>query len=67
MTSKDVVWSITQSLNPKSTWYFIDSPIKSVTADGPYALQDHDQAPVGALLADLALFGNAIFPDHYLR
>jgi peptide/nickel transport system substrate-binding protein len=28
MTSKDVVWSITQSLTLKSTWSFIDSPIR---------------------------------------
>lgn len=66
MTSKDVVWSISQSLNPKSTWYFIDSPIKSVTADGPYAVKITTKQPWAPLLADLALFANAIFPDHYV-
>jgi peptide/nickel transport system substrate-binding protein len=66
MTSKDVVWSITQSLNPKSTWSFIDSPIKSVTADGPSAVKITTKQPWAPLLADLALFANAIFPDHYM-
>jgi peptide/nickel transport system substrate-binding protein len=66
MTSKDVVWSITQSLNPKSTWSFIDSPIKKVVADGPYRVKITTKQPWAPLLADLALFANAIFPDHYL-
>ncbi len=66
MTSADVVWSITQSLNPKSTWSFIDSPIKSAVADGPYAVKITTKQPWAPLLADLALFANAVFPDHYL-
>jgi peptide/nickel transport system substrate-binding protein len=66
MTSKDVVWSIDQSLNPKSTWSFIDSPIKSVAPDGAYAVKITTKHPWAPLLADLALFANAVFPDHYL-
>ena len=62
MTSKDVVCSITQSLNPKSTWSFIDSPIRSVTADGPYAVRITTKQPWAPLPADLALFANAILP-----
>jgi peptide/nickel transport system substrate-binding protein len=65
MTSKDVVWSITQSLNPKSTWSFIDSPIKSVVADGSYAVKITTKQPWAPLPADVALFANAIFPYNY--
>jgi len=65
MTSKDVVFSITQSLNPKSTWSFIDSPIKSVKADGPYAVVITTKQPWAPLLADLALFANGVVPYNF--
>jgi peptide/nickel transport system substrate-binding protein len=37
-----------------------------VTADGAYAVRITTKQPWAPLLADLALFANAIFPDHYL-
>jgi peptide/nickel transport system substrate-binding protein len=65
MTSKDVVFSIDQALNPASVWNFIDAPIKSVAPAGPYAVVITTRTPWAPLLADLALFANAVFPDHY--
>jgi peptide/nickel transport system substrate-binding protein len=65
MTSKDVVFSLDQALNPKSIWNFIDAPISSVTAAGPYAVVITTRTPWAPLLADLALFANAIFPDNF--
>lgn len=65
MTSKDVVFSIDQALNPKSIWNFIDAPIKSVVAAGPDAVVITTKTPWAPLRADLALFANAIFPDNY--
>jgi peptide/nickel transport system substrate-binding protein len=65
MTSKDVVFSLQQALNPKSIWNFIDAPIKSVRADGPYAVTITTKTPWSPLLADLALFANAIFPANW--
>jgi peptide/nickel transport system substrate-binding protein len=65
MTSADVVFSLDQALNPKSIWNFIDAPIKSVTADGPYAVTITTKSPWAPLLADLALFANAIFPANW--
>lgn len=65
MTSKDVVFSLDQALNPKSVWNFIDAPIKSVLAAGPYAVVITTKSSWAPLLADLALFANAIFPANY--
>jgi peptide/nickel transport system substrate-binding protein len=65
MTSKDVVFSIEQALNPKSTWNFIDAPIKSVTATGPYTVVVTTKSPWAPLRADLALFANAIVPANF--
>jgi peptide/nickel transport system substrate-binding protein len=65
MTSRDVVFSIDQALNPKSIWNFIDAPIKSVTAAGPYTVTITTKTPWAPLLADLALFANAIIPDNF--
>ena len=65
MTSRDVVFSIEQALNPKSIWNFIDAPIKSVAADGAYTVVVTTKSPWAPLLADLALFANAIVPDNF--
>jgi peptide/nickel transport system substrate-binding protein len=65
MTSKDVVFSIDQALNPKSIWNFIDAPIKSVAAAGPYTVVITTKTPWAPLLADLALFANAVIPDNF--
>jgi peptide/nickel transport system substrate-binding protein len=65
MTSKDVVFSIGQALSPKSIWNFIDAPIKSVRAAGPYTVVITTKTPWAPLRADLALFANAIVPDNF--
>lgn len=65
MTSKDVVFSIDQALNPKSVWNFIDAPIKSVRAAGPYTVVITTKTPWAPLRADLALFANAVVPDNF--
>ena len=62
MTSRDVVFSIRQALDPASTWKFIDAPIRSVAAAGPYTVVITTKSPWAPLLADLALFANAIVP-----
>ncbi len=65
MTSKDVVFSLDKALNPKNLWYFLDSNIKSVAADGPYTVTVTTKSPWAPTPSDLALFANAIFPDNY--
>jgi peptide/nickel transport system substrate-binding protein len=65
MTSADVVFSITQALDPKSAWNFVDSAIQSVTADGPEAVVVTTKYPWAPTLADLALFSNAIIPNNF--
>jgi len=65
MTSRDVVFSIDQALNPNSVWAFVDSSIKSVTASGPYAVVIVTKHPWAPLLADLALFANAVVPYNF--
>jgi peptide/nickel transport system substrate-binding protein len=65
MTARDVVFSIDQALNPKSIWNFIDAPIKSVAAAGPYTVVITTKTPWAPLLADLALFANAVIPDNF--
>jgi peptide/nickel transport system substrate-binding protein len=62
MTSKDVAFSIDQALNPNSVWSFIDGSIKSVSATGPYTVVVTTKHPWAPLLADLALFANAVVP-----
>src|SRR4029077_1107027 len=67
MTSKDVVWSITQAASSKDAANsYVDTAIKSVTADGPHAVKITTHEPWAPLLADLAMYANAIFPDHFL-
>jgi peptide/nickel transport system substrate-binding protein len=65
MTSSDVVFSIDQALNPNSVWSFIDSSIKSVKAKGPYSVVITTKHPWAPLLADLALFANAVVPNNF--
>ena len=65
MTSRDVAFSIDQALNPNSVWAFVDSSIKSVTASGPYAVVIVTKHPWAPLLADLALFANAVVPYNF--
>lgn len=67
MTSKDVVWSITQAAAKQDAANsYVDTAIKSVTAEGPYTVRITTREPWAPLLADLAMYANAIFPDHFL-
>jgi peptide/nickel transport system substrate-binding protein len=67
MTSKDVVWSITQAAAKQDAANsYVDTAIKSVTAEGPYTVRITTNQPWAPLLADLAMYANAIFPDHFL-
>lgn len=67
MTAKDVVWSITQAAAKQDAANsYVDTAIKSVTADGPYSVRITTREPWAPLLADLAMYANAIFPDHFL-
>lgn len=65
MTAKDAAFSITQALNPKSTWSFVDTAIKSAKATGPYTLVVTTKYPWAPLVADLALFTNAVIPADF--
>ncbi|WP_246136655.1 ABC transporter substrate-binding protein [Leekyejoonella antrihumi] len=66
MTSADVKFSIDQDTKHASTgWGFINSAIQQVQAAGKYTVViklKHAWAP---LIADLALFSNAIVPNNY--
>ncbi len=67
MTSKDVVWSITQAAAKQDAANsYVDTAIKSVIAEGPYTVKITTHEPWAPLLADLAMYANAIFPDHFL-
>ena len=66
MTSADVVFSIEQESSAHDTgWGFLESAIKSVTAQGPYTVEIMTKYPWAPLLADLAFFGNGIVPNNY--
>jgi peptide/nickel transport system substrate-binding protein len=65
MTAKDAAFSIEQALNPKSTWSFVDTAIKSAKATGPYSLVVTTKHPWAPLVADLALFTNAVIPADF--
>jgi peptide/nickel transport system substrate-binding protein len=67
MTSKDVVWSLTQAASPKDSGNsYIDAAIKSVAADGPYAVTIRTKVRWAPLPADLAMYVNDIFPARLL-
>jgi peptide/nickel transport system substrate-binding protein len=67
MTSKDVVWSLTQAAGPNDPGNsYVDAAIKSITADGPGAVKITTKVRWAPLRADLAMYVNAIFPAHYL-
>ena len=67
MTARDVVWSITQAASPRDAANsYVDAAIKSVVAEGRYAVRITTREPWAPLLSDLAMYANAIFPDHFL-
>jgi peptide/nickel transport system substrate-binding protein len=67
MTSKDVVFSITQAASAADgANNYVDTEIKKVVADGPNAVKIVLNFPWAPLLADLAMYANDIFPDHFM-
>ena len=65
MTADDVAFSINQALDPNSVWSFVDTAIKSAQATGPDTVVVTTKYPWAPLLADLALFANAVIPNNF--
>lgn len=66
MTSKDVKFSIDQdTAHAKTGWGFINSAIKSVEAPNTDTVLIHLKHAWAPLIADLALFSNAVVPNNY--
>jgi peptide/nickel transport system substrate-binding protein len=65
MTAADVKFSIDQARNPKTGWGYIDVAIKSVTVKDKYTVVIKTKFPWAPLVADIALFNNAILPKNY--
>jgi peptide/nickel transport system substrate-binding protein len=65
MTSADVKFSIDAARDPKTGWGYIDTAIKSVAAKDKYTVVVKTKYQWAPLLADLALFSNAIVPNKY--
>jgi peptide/nickel transport system substrate-binding protein len=65
MTSKDVQFSLEQTMAASQGWGYIDSAIKSVAAPSTDTVVINLKYAWAPLLADLALFANGIVPDNY--
>jgi peptide/nickel transport system substrate-binding protein len=65
MTSADVKFSIDAARTTKGGWSGIDSAIKSVTAKDKYTVVIQTKYKWSPLVADIALFSNAIVPKGY--
>jgi peptide/nickel transport system substrate-binding protein len=65
MTSKDVQFSLEQTMAAASGWGYIDAAIKSVEAPSPDTVVINLKYVWAPLLADLSLFANGIVPDNY--
>jgi peptide/nickel transport system substrate-binding protein len=65
MTAGDVKFSIDAARNPKTGWGYIDVAIKSVTVKDKYTVVIKTKYPWAPLVADIALFNNAVLPKNY--
>jgi peptide/nickel transport system substrate-binding protein len=65
MTSKDVQFSLEQTMAASQGWGYIDSAIKSVDAPSTDTVVVNLKYKWAPLLADLALFANGVVPDNY--
>ena len=65
MTSKDVQFSLEQTMKASAGWGYIDAAIKSVDAPSPDTVVVNLKYKWAPLLADLSLFANGIVPDNY--
>jgi peptide/nickel transport system substrate-binding protein len=65
MTSADVKFSPDAARTTKDGWGYIDAAIKSVTAPDKYTVVVKTKYKWAPLIADIALFSNAIVPKGY--
>ena len=65
MTSKDVQFSLEQTMAASQGWGYIDSAIKSVGAPSADTVMVNLKYKWAPILADLALFANGVVPDNY--
>ena len=65
MTSKDVQFSLEQTMAASQGWGYIDTAIKSVGAPSADTVTVNLKYKWAPILADLALFANGGVPDHY--
>jgi len=65
MTSKDVQFSLEQTMAASQGWGYIDSAIKSVGAPSADTVVVNLKYKWAPILADLALFANGVVPDNY--
>ena len=65
MTSKDVQFSLEQTMAASQGWGYIDSAIKSVGAPSADTVTVNLKYKWAPILADLALFANGVVPDNY--
>jgi peptide/nickel transport system substrate-binding protein len=65
MTSKDVQFTLEQTMAASAGWGYIDAAIKSVEAPSPYTVVVNLKYKWAPILADLALFANGVVPDNY--
>jgi peptide/nickel transport system substrate-binding protein len=65
MTSKDVQFSLEQTMAASQGWGYIDSAIKSVQAPSADTVIVNLKYKWAPILADLALFANGVVPDNY--
>ena len=65
MTSKDVQFSLEQTMAASQGWGYIDSAIKSVAAPSADTVVVNLKYKWAPILADLALFANGVVPDNY--
>jgi peptide/nickel transport system substrate-binding protein len=65
MTSADVKFSIDAARQADNGWAFIDLAIKKVDAPDPYTVVVTTKYKWAPLVADIALFNNAVLPKDY--
>ncbi|MDQ1608999.1 MAG: peptide/nickel transport system substrate-binding protein [Microbacteriaceae bacterium] len=65
LTSADVKFSLDQSRQPNTPFYFIDKIISSIDTPDKYTVVIHTSSPWSPLPADMALYANSIVPNNY--
>jgi peptide/nickel transport system substrate-binding protein len=65
MTSKDVQFTLEQTMAASQGWGYIDSAIKSVDAPSTDTVVINLKYKWAPILADLALFANGVVPDNF--